>query len=64
MPTRDSPMIIDLGDNDYCTLYGYKINSDNLDLEYKYTGDKSNEYVEQILNGLVQNAFEKAMESL
>jgi hypothetical protein len=61
---NSSPMIIDIGDDDYVTLYGYNIESKDLNLEYRYTGNKSHAKVEQILNGLVIEAFEKAMKEL
>lgn len=55
---NEKPMIIDLGCNDYATLYGYNINTDNLELKYRYTGEKSNIEVEMLLNELVTKAFD------
>lgn len=58
------PMIIDLGDNDFVTVYGYNILTDDLEINYRYTGNKTNEHVEQILNSLIIKAFDQALENL
>lgn len=60
----DAPMIIDIGDNDYVTLYEYNIETNDIKLDYRYTGNKSPEYVEQLLGSLVIEAFEKALKEL
>lgn len=61
---KDSPMIVDIGDNDYVTIYNYSIETDDIKMEYRYTGEKSPAYVEQLLNNLIIEAFEKAMRAL
>lgn len=51
------PMILSLGDSDYVTIYNYEIESKNLKLDYRYTGEKSFAMVDSILAKLVKKAF-------
>jgi hypothetical protein len=60
MPAKAHSMIIELGDSEYATLYGYKIIDDCIELNYRYTGNKPKHLIEKLITDLVIKAFNKA----
>jgi hypothetical protein len=59
------PIIIDLGDSDYATVYDVLVSPDDeMEIKYRYTGNKNPMQVEKLLYGALLDAMDKAREKL
>lgn len=53
------PLIIKLCDSEYVSIYDYKIVDNELEINYKYTGDESNNVIEALLKDRIIDGFTK-----
>lgn len=60
MESRSSPpIIIDLGDSDYASVYDVLVSpTDELEIKYRYTGNKNPQEVEKLLFSALTKALE------
>jgi hypothetical protein len=57
----DKPLILSFGVGEYVTVYGYDIDNEAVNIEYKYTGELPPEDVNARLELLVTEAYNKEL---
>lgn len=64
MNNKDSPIILNLTDNEYVTIYSLNVIDDGpeIEIDYRYTGDKSEDVIKKMLSERINTLLEQYIE--